>query len=76
MLRFLYRCCRRLEKLGFTYESPVYKAVDKAYDGLHSLHIELHYIACGTGVWKSSEEQTGSTGPTDQAPTEPSRPDG
>ena len=34
MLRFLYRCCRRLEKLGFTYESPVYKAVDKAYDGL------------------------------------------
>ena len=30
--------------------SKLVRVVDKAYDAMRSLHLELHYIACGHGV--------------------------
>jgi hypothetical protein len=43
MLGFLYRCRKRLDERGFDRKSRVYECVVRAYDALHSLHMELHY---------------------------------
>jgi hypothetical protein len=67
MLSFLYRCRRRLDVRGFDAKSEVYREIDKAYCAMHSLHVTLIYEACGRGVEKPGEDQTGLTPPTDQA---------
>jgi hypothetical protein len=57
MLRFLYRCRKRLDTGGFDPKSKIYTVVTDAYDAIHSLHIELHYqsIAHGVGVPPNEE---------------------
>jgi hypothetical protein len=40
-LAFLYRCRRRLQKLGFTDSSELFQEVDKAHRALHSLYFSL-----------------------------------
>jgi hypothetical protein len=50
MLNFLYRLVHRMDKVGFTSTDPLYGAACKAYDGVHELHILLHYeTASGAG---------------------------
>jgi hypothetical protein len=61
MLGFVHGCRRRLEARGFHPSSKLYQLVNKAYDALHSLHIELHYMACKSGVWRPKEEQSDAT---------------
>ena len=56
MLRFLHRCRRRLDSRGFDPKSPLYAAVAKAYDAVHGLHVELHYLSVRRGVGKRQEE--------------------
>ncbi len=75
MLGFLYRCKRRLEAKAFDHNSKLFRVVDKAYDAMHSLHLELHYISCGRGVGRPNEDRPGLTPPTDQAQAQPDRPD-
>jgi hypothetical protein len=58
MLRFLHRCRRRLDTRGFDPKSSLYAAVAKAYDAVHGLHVELHYLAVKRGVGKPHEEPT------------------
>jgi hypothetical protein len=39
-----------MDKVGFTSTDPLYGAACKAYDGVHELHILLHYeTASGAG---------------------------
>jgi hypothetical protein len=56
MLRFLHRCRSRLDTRGFDPKSPLYAAVAKAYDALHALHVELHYLSVRRGVGKPQVE--------------------
>jgi hypothetical protein len=56
MLRFLHSCRRRLDTRGFDPKSPLYTAVAKAYDAMHGLHVELHYLSVRRGVGKPQEE--------------------
>jgi hypothetical protein len=66
MLVFLRRCKLRLERLGFLEKDDLYRATDKAHSAMQGLFMEAHYESIGHGVWKTTEEQSGSTGPTDQ----------
>jgi hypothetical protein len=56
MLGFLLRCERRLETKRFDQNSKLFRLVDKAYDAMHSLHLELHYISCKCGVERRDED--------------------
>jgi hypothetical protein len=57
MLRFLLFCKRRLDSRNFDPKSRLYGLVDKAYDALHSLHVELHYLSCSHGVGRPPDNQ-------------------
>ena len=57
MLGFLLSCRRRLEQKGFSDKSPIYQAVDKAFDSLHTLHARLRYESCDGGVGKPREDE-------------------
>jgi hypothetical protein len=56
MLYFLFRCRHRLDALGFNQKGEICQAVEKAYNAMHELHINLHYAACGRGVWRRPEK--------------------
>jgi hypothetical protein len=64
MLRFLHRCRRRLDTRVFDPKSPLYAAVAKAYDAVHGLHVELHYLSVRRGVGKpqAEAEEEGKSG--------------
>jgi hypothetical protein len=40
-LAFLYRCKRRLQEIGFTERSELYREADKAHRALHALYFSL-----------------------------------
>ena len=42
-LGYLHRLQRRMEQRGFPPQDPLYQLVARAYEGMHHLHIELHY---------------------------------
>jgi hypothetical protein len=52
-LGYLYRLRSRMEKTGFLPSDPYYRLVEKAYDAVHALWIETHYMSC-SGAGKSS----------------------
>jgi hypothetical protein len=56
MLRFLHACRKRLDTRGFDPKSTFYAAVAKAYDAVHALHVELHYMSVQRGVGKPHEQ--------------------
>ena len=68
MLGFLHRCRQRLDKGNYDPTSPFYRAVAKAYDAIHSLHIELHYQSIGHGVGEPPRNDA-----SDDAGNEPTR---
>jgi hypothetical protein len=74
MLGFVHGCRRRLEARGFHPSSKVFQLVNAAYDALHSLHIELHYMACKSGVWRAKEDVPDATA-TDQSQAAPNQSD-
>jgi hypothetical protein len=41
---------KRMEQLGFTHSDPLYAAVCRAYDAMHELNVEIHYLSCESGV--------------------------
>jgi hypothetical protein len=51
MLGYLYRLRERMDKVGFISSDPLYRRVCRAYDSLHALTVELHYLSC-KGVGK------------------------
>jgi hypothetical protein len=56
MLRFLYSCRKRLDARGFDPKSTLYAAVAKAFDAVHGLFVELHYLSLERGVGKPDRE--------------------
>jgi hypothetical protein len=52
ILRFLARCRQRLSDLNVDPNSDIHKAVVKAHDAVHSLHITAHYASISHGVGK------------------------
>jgi hypothetical protein len=52
-LRFLGRLRQRMEQLGFRPDDRLYQATTAAYNAVHALHVECHYLTCPGGVGRS-----------------------
>ena len=52
-LGYLFRLRQRMDKRGFSPDDPLYQLVVNAYDALHPLTVELHYLSCKEGVGRS-----------------------
>jgi hypothetical protein len=50
MPRFLGAWRRRLDEIHFDRPSKLYQDVERAYDAIHSLRVELHYQSVRSGV--------------------------
>jgi hypothetical protein len=55
-LAYLFRLRERMVKTGFPPGDPLLKLVEKAYDSMHRLFVELHYLSCD-GAGRSSNEE-------------------
>jgi hypothetical protein len=49
-LRFLGASRQRMERLGFPPDDALYRATVQAYNGMHQMRVELHYLSTKTGV--------------------------
>ena len=56
-LGYLFRLRARMEKAGFPPGDKLFRLTDSAYDALHSLSVELHYLSCPSGVGRPSRSQ-------------------
>jgi len=56
-LGYLFRLRERMTTTGFPPDDPLLKLVDQAYDSMHRLFIELHYLSCD-GVGRPSESDS------------------
>jgi hypothetical protein len=52
---YLYRLKARMQKVGFLDNDLLYQLVSQAYDTVHTLYIQLHYLSCESGVGRPSE---------------------
>jgi hypothetical protein len=70
MLVYLRRLAKRMDKRRFPNDDPLLRSTPKAYDALHELHVNLHYLSCPSGVRRLP------AGPDDQGEyeNEPTRP--
>jgi hypothetical protein len=53
-LGFLNKLERRLIELQFDPNDPLYGLVTEAYNSLHKLSVETHYLSCVSGVARRS----------------------
>jgi hypothetical protein len=44
-----------MEKRGFPPNDELLKLTVAAYNAMHSLTVELHYMGCGSGVGRESK---------------------
>jgi hypothetical protein len=51
-LRLLGRVRERMNHLGFPPCDPLYVATTTAWNAMHALHVELHYMGCTSGVYR------------------------
>jgi hypothetical protein len=49
-INYLHRLRERMEKAGFPPDDKLFALVSKAYDAVHALFVELHYLGCESGV--------------------------
>jgi hypothetical protein len=49
-LRFYGRLRTRMEKRRFRGDDPLYINVSMAFNAVHALHVELHYLHCTPGT--------------------------
>ena len=59
-LGYLFRLRERMVKKGFPPSDPLLTLVDKAYDSMHRLFVELHYLSCD-GVGRPSAGEAKKT---------------
>ena len=50
MLAYLGRVRNRLQAVGYLPDDPLYRRVNDAYNGMHALTVEVHYLSCKGGV--------------------------
>lgn len=55
-LHFLGRLRQRMERLGFRPDDRLYLATTDAYNAVHALHVECHYLTCRGGVGRPQRE--------------------
>ena len=63
MLSYLGRLKERMRRRGFLAEDRLLQAVCRAEDGVHALSVEVHYLACGDRVAKTTERDRRNVSP-------------
>jgi hypothetical protein len=53
-LGYLYRLRERMSK-RFLPTDPLLILTDRAYQAVHALSVELHYLSCADGVWRERQ---------------------
>jgi hypothetical protein len=46
---YLSRLRRRMVQVGFPPDDPLFRLVERAFDVLQHLGVEVHYLSCGVG---------------------------
>ena len=54
-LGFLHRLGERMDKRQFPPNDKLVLLTRRAYEALHALCVELHYLSCGSGVGRPSQ---------------------
>ncbi len=49
-LHYLNKLVKRLDRVGFSPTDPLYLAAHRAFDGVHGLSVNLHYLSCPPGT--------------------------
>ena len=57
LFNYLFRLRRRMEKV-FPPSDKLLALVNKAYDAMHTLYNELHYLSCESGVGRESQRRS------------------
>jgi hypothetical protein len=52
-VNYLVRLKKRMEATGFPQDDLLYQLVIQAYDAVHRLYTELHYLSCQSGVGRT-----------------------
>jgi hypothetical protein len=60
MLGYLYRLRSRMDKRGFPRDDELRQLVERAYESVHRLSVELHYLSCKSGVGRPPRKQLAS----------------
>lgn len=55
-MNYLFRLRERMQKVGFPPEDKLFKMVCAAYDGMHRLSVEVHYLSCN-GVGEPDKKE-------------------
>jgi hypothetical protein len=56
-MNYLFRLRERMQKAGFPHDDKLYKMVESAYDAMHRLSVEVHYLSCdGVGEPRPKED--------------------
>jgi hypothetical protein len=58
-INYLLRLRRRMDKTGFLPTDRLYGLVCKAYDAMHALYTEVHYLSCKSGVGREDKHRGG-----------------
>ena len=58
MLRYTAALRRRMERLCFPHEDPLYRATVDSFYALQHLHIQAHYLTCNSGVGRQRMQQS------------------
>jgi hypothetical protein len=56
-LSYLNRLQARMIKRGFLHSDPLLQRAIEARSAMHSLHIEIHYLSCDSGVGRPARER-------------------
>jgi hypothetical protein len=57
MLGYLARLKARMHKRRFPNDDKLQRLVIQAYDSMHSLNVEVHYLSCASGVGRSARDE-------------------
>jgi len=57
-LNYLDRLRKRMQKVGFPHDDPLWVLVEKAYYAMQRLYMETHYLSCN-GVGRLPREEGG-----------------
>ena len=67
-MNYLFRLRKRMEEVGFPHNDKLYLLVCNAYDAMHSLSDEIHYLSCdgvGSPPKKENSEENAVANPID-----------
>jgi hypothetical protein len=59
MLVYVRRLTQRIDRRRFPSDDPLLRTALAAYDAIHELHVEVHYLSCPGGVRQVPSERKG-----------------